>query len=803
MTQTAMIVRPLKSRLESVYRGDMTDPNLPLRRITSHAGYAAAFPPMPGNVEALVVHETDGWPSRNKAESWVNSYTGTSTLGPQVAISGDGTVTPLVNFPDMTGHASFVNKWALGCETGHRDGPGGYVLGKPPHQQSFSWHALSTNPNDLVGRKYYAIQHEADIPLEVLAAWFPTATYAGPNRDAPTIPAGMLFTEPEYRSWALLTRYLAEAFKLPRNFPLLPHAQRGSTITDAATFRRIVMADEGIEAIKTTLVRELVTANGATTFVDTDFVAGNEASFDAHYQAAAVAANSTVAGWNLVQNAMMNDGHPGGNVEPKLQQRSVALNKAWLWFFKAYRGLHGHGFSGNIQQGFTFWSPAKNQYVSATYDDHDCPGPLFDWHRFAREVWDWWWYPFDLDAAHAHTNLAVRDYRAARATTPLREYFFHEPVANITAKVVSFGGIQGTTSSPSTFQLDADSPVYALANGEIVAARFPQATAGVVDMGFVLVRHDVYHTPDVSGLAPLVGQLVGGPPAPAGAAAGRIDYDVEPTTVYSLTMHLARPAGLTFTDISDANPEWLNRLIIRRKECDLAFPPPGNAMHAALAAMSAADFTRPPGGQSRPTLTEAWQLDQLWIGAFLETLERGELAISQSRQACEGAGQMPLQMILGDYLGRGGTVRRDGAGALTTGVRVEVFSPQLVSVDFTPIPDQTGWNVVGSPARPALRYQSEWARTPDAAAAAALQQIGVDPLFVPWWAAVAQSQAWDVLMPAADRLPADGQVYHYAPTTFMTWLNDLTWSSEWPKYNVKDTAGNSVARPTAPRSRWG
>jgi hypothetical protein len=35
---------------------------------------------------------------------------------------------------------------------------------------------------------------------------------------------------------------------------------------------------------------------------------------------------------------------------------------------------------------------------------HPCLGPLFDWYRFAREVWDWWWYPFDMDGTAASTT---------------------------------------------------------------------------------------------------------------------------------------------------------------------------------------------------------------------------------------------------------------------------------------------------------------------------------------------------------------------------------------------------------------
>ena len=55
---------------------------------------------------------------------------------------------------------------------------------------------------------------------------------------------------------------------------------------------------------------------------------------------------------------------------------------------------------------------------------------------------------------------------------------------------------------------------------------------------------------------------------------------------------------------------------------------------------------------------------------------------------------------------------------------------------------------------------------------------------------------------AASKLPVDGLVYHYEPIDFMQWLNDLTWSSEWPKYRV--TGGNPavpIPRPVTPRSR--
>src|SRR6185312_7349179 len=74
---------------------------------------------------------------------------------------------------------------------------------------------------------------------------------------------------------------------------------------------------------------------------------------------------------------------------------------------RCYRGFLSHGLPGaiNIKEDGT------------DQDDHPCPGPYFDWHRFAREVWDWWWYPFDL------TSVApiefTRPYRQARRDTQL------------------------------------------------------------------------------------------------------------------------------------------------------------------------------------------------------------------------------------------------------------------------------------------------------------------------------------------------------------------------------------------------
>src|SRR5262249_4125561 len=99
------------------------------------------------------------------------------------------------------------------------------------------------------------------------------------------------------------------------------------------------------------------------------------------------------------------------------------------------------------------------------------------------------------------------------------------------------------------FAIPANTPVYALANGVIVAARIPTA-GGPANPGLLLTRHEVYWQ-----------SLVGTGNMP-------LDYDRPPTTVWSLIKFLS-PAGVQLNQVTNANPEWLNRVIIRAKECQL------------------------------------------------------------------------------------------------------------------------------------------------------------------------------------------------------------------------------------------
>ena len=538
------------------------------------------------------------------------------------------------------------------------------------------------------------------LQAEVVTATWSTRDYKTPAREppgllqanmyrtliqhgghAPPQPTLMLFTEWQYRSLALLTRYLCEALLVPRNFPVVPHARRDHTITNQIVFKQIVLADERFNMIINGLHGNY---HGTfLAFAQADFNGGtpaDDANLQTHYGTVRPYSGACV---------------PQGSFNFKGSQ-NVEMNLGWLRFFDFYRGIHGHAFSGNQITG---------------QDDHDCPGPIFDWHRYAREVWDWWWWPFDFNAVHTTTNVQERSYRRADSSTQLIEYFFYDAAGPYQARAAALRGIQGTTSSPATFELDEHAPIYALANGELVAARYP--LAGNASMAFVLVRHEIFHVLDLGGIARALGATHGNDAWHGGLAdTGRLDYNVEPSTVYSLYMHLGRHDQMNFGEVSDHNPDWLNRVLIRMTECDLALPPavPGT-LHPQLNAIRA-DLTRSPSMDGdRLTPLEAWQMDQTDYRRFLTQLASGQVAVAPFRSLLDATGPTPIRVILGDYLGVAGAIRMQ-AGVPTFGVRVEVFSPELPNPFFTVVRGQNGWNVPAGVTHPALYYQSEWRRKP-------------------------------------------------------------------------------------------
>ena len=273
----------------------------------------------------------------------------------------------------------------------------------------------------------------------------------------------------------------------PRNFPLLPWATReGEADNPAAVLlsprlRRIGLADERFAP--------LVDRLAPLGFTAPMFAADQLAAFRGRYHAAIANAGTIAALPNFNYNPNSNK-----RAEPRLAQSLSGIPRAAR-------------------------ATASPRAITNGMDDHtSCPGPLFDWHRFAREVWDWWWYPFDFNDAFTATSTTRRSYSATPAPgidTPLIEYFLREHAGRRPSRsarrenesavraAARRAGIMAPASSPTAFRVDPGTPIYAMANGELVAARLMPAGPGV-SMSFALVRHDVYHAPELIGCAPVL-----------------------------------------------------------------------------------------------------------------------------------------------------------------------------------------------------------------------------------------------------------------------------------------------------------
>lgn len=752
----------LQTRLDTVF-GD--DPRT--RVMAGSANWPGGFGAFMNDVRSVIVHLTAGWPPREKVEEFVKQYIGPPAnaavrqkagIGPQYFVPGDGTVFGLIDMPSITWHGNHMNNWAIGVETGN--------LGDVAPPPGNRWRSLAAtvdqNADDIPGAKLWISGHGF---REVVVSWWTTRTYAGPVREALGNQRTMLFTEQQYRGWALLARFVCERHDLPRNFPLLPHALRGRTVDNSTTFRRLALADERFPV----LVRRLAAHN----IEEGHFETANAATLEARYDAA---------------------------VQPRNEATLTARNnRAWTALFDIYRGFHSHGFSGSNALKRVTNPDGTFRFVET---DHDCAGPLFDWHRFAREVWDWWWYPFDLSDDLANPVTAPRPERNASGTTPLREYYFEArdfdakdrayALLTLATGLRAGNGIFDGLSSPSTFTLNrAGVPIYAPANGELVAARFPDTGDGV-SLAFLLVRHEIYHRPDT-----LTIDLEGVGSFPANP--GRIDYDQEPDYVYSLVIHLARPEGMSFSEVTASNPEWLNRVLIRKKECDLVLALyDASAAHGGIAA--AAWDSRPPGVPQRPTALEAWRADAVALRFFLERLSAGDVAVGSTGRNNDSR----IRVLLGDFLGHGGIIRKEGTTVLH-GIGLETFASGFVPPAFQSVVSTNGWSLpAGTPLRPppAVFYQTEWSKPPEAAERQRLQGIGVNPDLVNWWGEASMVTRLHPTLPGHGQLNAAGFAFHFEPLKFMRWLNETTWASEWPKYQVTDAAGAAVPQlPDHPRPR--
>src|SRR5580658_10655718 len=196
MVQAALPATALLTRLRTVF-DETFEP-----RITTAANHPVGTHFRDGMTEVftLMVHETDGWPSRNKVQSWVTGYTTSpgSGLGPQTEIAGDGTVTQVMGYPRVTWHGEFLNGRSLGTETGHggdaRDEAGTAAKPGPPPVAAqpppdiapdtsangavrTGWRALSNQDEDVPGAKLFCMDHHFDAPSEVLISWWTSSLY--------------------------------------------------------------------------------------------------------------------------------------------------------------------------------------------------------------------------------------------------------------------------------------------------------------------------------------------------------------------------------------------------------------------------------------------------------------------------------------------------------------------------------------------------------------------------------------------------------------------------------------------------
>jgi len=97
-------------------------------------------------------------------------------------------------------------------------------------------------------------------------------------------------------------------------------------------------------------------------------------------------------------------------------------------------------------------------------------------------------------------------------------------------------------------------------------------------MSFALVRHESLPPAGLDRAAGTVGRRRIRVWRPARSHSnGRIDYTAEPSVVYSLYMHLGGADQFDFDLPVEANPGWLNRVLVRKKECD-----PGKSTRRAI-----------------------------------------------------------------------------------------------------------------------------------------------------------------------------------------------------------------------------
>ena len=679
---------------------DPNKPNRPRENIRPHwpAG-VPLFGQVIANVQSVIIHETSGWPSYASSGSFRNLFRTIDYLawigapvtghwkdrrgiGPQYFVDPSGTAFVLIGPQDLVGdarltwHGETMNLLSVGIENGDLGDSG---VGPAANAAGPRWFRLSTDAQDLPGRKAFLLLHpdnSEDVGL-IWIAQFPAAGSPLPryaeSGDLANVAGwdNMIFTERHYRTLSLLCRLLAEQYGIPRNFLTLPYLSRADR-GDPALYRTLLLGDQ----LRDSIAQKL----GTTTAV---------------VQAGGV----PYLTWY--------NGNPRAN-----WSRFFGADPAHLQVqdTPCFKGFLSHDVNGG----------------------HNCPGPFFDWHRLAREVWDWWWYPFDLDAAGA-ASAAHRPYRQARRDTRVRDYFW-----DATGTAAQREALRLPQSVIDTYRLPAATPIHALANGVIVAARL--STRDPATDGFLLVRHELFHR----------------------GVRGRIDYDLAPTFVWTLT-HPLRNAGFSIPAAPPAvagalpatNPDWLKRFIVRLRETELAVR--FHDAHGGNLALRRGWRHAPSGAGPRLTTGQEIERDAAAYRTVADTLTAGRVALLPLESQTETT---PVRVCLGDFLGFPGHIPVVDVDA----VRFEVFSltqlpvPHAVRRRVLPVEDNETW-----------------------------------------WADVTAAGRHETL-DGAD-LPADGMVWHYWSSDFLAWANPITWASEWQKYDVTGPAGGPAPAPARPMGR--
>jgi hypothetical protein len=703
---------------------------------------AGAFGSVMSPIQCIVIHETSGVPSYSGINTFVDRYTcmgveadpcpsgnphkcdSNRGVGPQYFVEPNGTVYTLIgnaNFtgdPRQTAHAGWrdqhinMNPFALGIENADI-GDSGIT---PGAGNGPFWWALSNESTDLTGMKLYLTllpNNQEDAQLIWIAqfpqrwSWVPPAAPPAPQRGSWQLQAtnvtpgyegagdivdganpantrhiagphkwrNMLFTERNFRTLVLLCRLLAERYGLPRNFPVLPYASADSDRTNSDIFRRLILAEQRRD--------EIVVQLGTTTAT----IQANTAQFTSWYNA------NPMDRWSRLFGAI-----PGTSAAPA----STPVTPC-------FRGILAHSANGG----------------------HPCPGPLFDWHRFAREVWDWWWYPFDFDTTANAASTTLRPYFQARHETPLLEYYYYAVGSD-----ADHNGLHELPLIYERFLLPNATPIYAMANGVVAAARLGTSTTDPAAGGFLLVRHEVFHRTVGNG----------------------IDYDRAPTFVWSLIQFLhnpgfnipAAPPALPAATPS-GNPSWLNRFIMRLRECELAVQfhraNPGNA------ALTRAWGHTPSGAGPRLAIGAEIENDATTYRALAATLSASGVALFPLEAQTNTT---PVRVCLGDFLGFPNVMPSGRQG-----FQMEIFSTDRL-------------NVPGAAQHPVFMATETWWRD---ATAAVRHEATAD----------------------AD-LPPNGIAWHYRLTDFLTWINGITWTSEWEKYEVR-LQGLPMPAPPRPITR--